>query len=154
MQISVVIPTYNRVQELKECLDSIFIQTLLPKEILVVDNSGRDRNKVKKITEGLKSSFRGKHVSLRYIRNQNLKRERLIESLIRSYGVKANSNFLEHLESSSSLSDFLIRLGMSEIQIRAFLSRFTGLAMRDYQTFKMKYVDNLPLVLRRSPSKK
>ncbi len=70
MQISVVIPTYNRVQELKECLDSIFIQTLLPKEILVVDNSSRDRNKVKKITEGLRPSFRGKHVSLRYIRNE------------------------------------------------------------------------------------
>lgn len=35
---SVVIPTYNREKDLRECINSILIQTLLPDEILIVDD--------------------------------------------------------------------------------------------------------------------
>ena len=35
---SVVIPTYNREKDLQECIDSILTQTLLPDEILIVDD--------------------------------------------------------------------------------------------------------------------
>lgn len=38
MPLSVVIPTYQREQDLKECLDSILGQTLLPAEIIVIDD--------------------------------------------------------------------------------------------------------------------
>lgn len=38
MDISVVIPTYNRPQDLRLCLDSILKQTFVPKEIIIVDD--------------------------------------------------------------------------------------------------------------------
>lgn len=38
MKFSVVIPTYNREKDLKECLDSVLQQTILPNEILVIDD--------------------------------------------------------------------------------------------------------------------
>ncbi|MCM1986732.1 glycosyltransferase family 2 protein [Methanococcoides seepicolus] len=39
MQVSVIIPTYKRVNDLSECLDSIFVQTKMPIEIIVIDNA-------------------------------------------------------------------------------------------------------------------
>lgn len=52
-EISVIIPTYNRANDLKEALDSIFKQTVLPKEIIVVDDSENNetRNLIKSIRE-------------------------------------------------------------------------------------------------------
>jgi|AntAceMinimDraft_18_1070375.scaffolds.fasta_scaffold37916_2 GT2 family glycosyltransferase len=38
MNFSVVIPTYNRKKDIEECLDSILRQTILPTEILVIDD--------------------------------------------------------------------------------------------------------------------
>lgn len=40
--ISVVVPVFNREQLIERCLDSILRQTLLPKEIIVVDNGSVD----------------------------------------------------------------------------------------------------------------
>ena len=37
-KISVIIPTYNRPNELKHCLESIIKQTVLPEEIIVIDD--------------------------------------------------------------------------------------------------------------------
>lgn len=39
MQVSIIIPTYNRVKALDECLDSIISQIILPKEVIIVDDS-------------------------------------------------------------------------------------------------------------------
>jgi glycosyltransferase involved in cell wall biosynthesis len=39
MTISVVIPTYQRVDFLKECIESVLAQTLLPDEIIIGDDS-------------------------------------------------------------------------------------------------------------------
>lgn len=39
MRVSIIIPTYNRPSDLEMCLRSILNQTLLPTEILVVDNA-------------------------------------------------------------------------------------------------------------------
>ncbi len=41
-RISVIIPTYNRVVELSECLMSLREQSLLPSEVLVVDDGSTD----------------------------------------------------------------------------------------------------------------
>lgn len=40
--ISVVIPTWNRKDDLKRTLKSIFSQSFKPKEVIVVDNGSRD----------------------------------------------------------------------------------------------------------------
>jgi glycosyltransferase involved in cell wall biosynthesis len=40
--ISIIIPTYNRLELLKETLQSIFRQTLQASEIIVVDNGSSD----------------------------------------------------------------------------------------------------------------
>ena len=40
--ISVIVITYNRKNELKECIESILNQTIIPDEIIIVDNSSND----------------------------------------------------------------------------------------------------------------
>jgi len=45
MQISVVIPTYNRYELLKRALESVFAQTYLPNEVIVVDDGSSDTTK-------------------------------------------------------------------------------------------------------------
>jgi len=69
MQVSVVIPTYRRVEDLDKCLDSIVAQTKVPKEVLVIDN-GRD-DRTKDLVERRKREFERKRVALNYIRNDS-----------------------------------------------------------------------------------
>jgi len=40
--LTVVIPTYNRCSDLKKCLDSLMMQTLMDFEVLVIDNGSTD----------------------------------------------------------------------------------------------------------------
>ena len=70
MQISLIIPTYNRVRDLSECLESVLRQTVVPNEVLIIDNSDRDRHGVQKLIEGLKSAFCAKKITLKYIQNR------------------------------------------------------------------------------------
>ena len=42
MNISVIIPTYNRYEVLKRALNSVYIQTYKPKEVIVVDDGSSD----------------------------------------------------------------------------------------------------------------
>lgn len=51
-KVSVVIPTYNSWLTLKECIESIQNQTLIPSEIIVVDNASTDGTSAK-----VKSTF-------------------------------------------------------------------------------------------------
>jgi len=62
MEISIVIPTYKRPAELKECLNSVIRQTKPPKEILVIDNA--DDEASKKIVGEISA------VAARYVRNE------------------------------------------------------------------------------------
>ncbi len=65
--LSVVIPTYNRKDLLKECLDSLLDQTY-PKEdyeIVVVDDGSTDG------TEDMLRQMSGEHGNLRYFRQEN-----------------------------------------------------------------------------------
>lgn len=50
LNIAVVIPTYNRCEELSACLDSLYRSTVPAREIIVIDNGSRDGT-VKKIKE-------------------------------------------------------------------------------------------------------
>ena len=54
MQISIIITTYKRRKDLKECLKSILFQTRLPREILIVDN-GNDEETEKLVKENLEN---------------------------------------------------------------------------------------------------
>jgi len=69
MRVSVVIPTYNRAQDLRRCLDSILVQTVLPNEVLIVDDSDRDRDEVIKSVERVVLAFHHKNIYLKYFRN-------------------------------------------------------------------------------------
>lgn len=62
MNISVIIPTYNRVNDLEVALDSILSQTLLPIEIIIVDQSD-DKN-----TEKLSHLNKYKILNIKYIK--------------------------------------------------------------------------------------
>jgi glycosyltransferase involved in cell wall biosynthesis len=45
MEISVIIPTYNRYELLKRALTSVYAQTFLPAEVIVVDDGSTDNTK-------------------------------------------------------------------------------------------------------------
>ena len=53
MHVSVIIPTYNRKHTLKRAIQSVYIQSLLPFEIIVVDDFSTDGSKeiLKKISD-------------------------------------------------------------------------------------------------------
>ena len=71
MQVSLIISTYNRVNSVSECLDSITVQTKLPKEIIIVDDS--DNSEIENLIEQRKVEFKEKTVLLNYIRNEKEK---------------------------------------------------------------------------------
>jgi len=68
MEVSIIIPTYNRTEELKEALESIIAQTKLPKEVLIVDDSEHDE--IQNLVKQKKNEFEFKGVTLKYIRNE------------------------------------------------------------------------------------
>jgi glycosyltransferase involved in cell wall biosynthesis len=43
LTLSLIIPAYNEEHHLKDCLDSIAAQTVMPDEVLVIDNNSTDR---------------------------------------------------------------------------------------------------------------
>jgi len=67
MQISIVITTFNRVDDLNECLNSILNQTLLPIETIVIDNG--INNITESIIERRMDEFKKKDIVLVYIKN-------------------------------------------------------------------------------------
>jgi len=69
MKISIIIPTYNRYIELKECLESIYIQTTVPIEVIIVDDSESDI--VKNFVKQKMIFFEHNNVFLFYKKNNN-----------------------------------------------------------------------------------
>ena len=49
IKISVVIPAYNAERFLPRCLKSIFAQTLMPEELIVVDDGSTDNTDRKSV---------------------------------------------------------------------------------------------------------
>lgn len=82
MIVSVIIPTYNRTRELEDTLESIIAQTKLPKEVLIVDDSGNDE--IQNLIEQKKNEFKSKGAILKYIRNE---KERSL-TIARNIGVE------------------------------------------------------------------
>jgi len=67
MEISVVIPTYNRKKDLNECLLSILDQAHLPMEVLVIDNARL--KETEEVVNSLKENFEKLGVKLEYVEN-------------------------------------------------------------------------------------
>lgn len=61
MNITVIIPSYNRYELLKRALDSVYTQTFLPKEVIVIDDGSTDN------THQIKNDF----PSIKYIYQTN-----------------------------------------------------------------------------------
>jgi GT2 family glycosyltransferase len=64
MNISVIVPTYNRHRELALCLRSLALQSMVPREVLVADDgSGPEtRGTVQQLARELEATFPIKHV--------------------------------------------------------------------------------------------
>ena len=77
MNISVVIPTYNRIELLKRSIDSVINQTIKPSEIIIVDDGSND---------GTEAMVKKKYDSLKLIKQKNKG-----VSAARNSGIKASS---------------------------------------------------------------
>ena len=67
LKVSIIIPTYNRIDDLKKCLNSIFLQIYKPSEIIIVDDSTSEI--VEEYIHIQKEKWLSKKVELIYIKN-------------------------------------------------------------------------------------
>jgi GT2 family glycosyltransferase len=67
MKISIIITTYNRADDLWQCLDSIACQRKKPEEVIVVDNGTGPETEM--LARELEPRFEELQISLRYLRN-------------------------------------------------------------------------------------
>ena len=93
MQVSIIIPTYNRVKALDECLDSIISQTILPKEVIIVDDS--DNNEIENLIEHRKDQFNENNITLKYIRNKKEKSSAIARNIGIEYAAGDTILFLD-----------------------------------------------------------
>jgi glycosyltransferase involved in cell wall biosynthesis/nucleoside phosphorylase len=85
--ISVVIPTYNRAIQVKQCIESVLVQTLKPDEIIVIDDGSTDS------TIEILAKFKEKIIVIKNKKNMGV-------SYSRNIGIKrANSNWISLLDS-------------------------------------------------------
>lgn len=68
MEVSLVIPTFNRERDLREALCSILRQTKLPKEVILVDDS--DNYKTRDLIERMSKDFLSKKITTKYLRRE------------------------------------------------------------------------------------
>jgi len=71
MQISIIIPTYNRINDLAQCLVSLLYQTEKPDQILIIDDS--ESCVVVDYIRKLKNDFRDADIQLNYQKNKREK---------------------------------------------------------------------------------
>lgn len=71
--LSIVIPSYNRVSELKELLESVLAQRDFPDEVLICEDNSPEKNNIKEMVMSLQGQYDEKGILLTFIINeQNL----------------------------------------------------------------------------------
>jgi len=78
MEVSIIIPTYEREEDLREVLYSILRQTKLPKEVVIVDDS--EGNKTRDLIKRFRKDFLAKGIALEYLSKRREIRENLAAS--------------------------------------------------------------------------
>jgi len=86
LNVSIVVPTRNRRDDLHQLLDSILNQTTLPKEVIVVDDS--DYEETRELIEEIRKHFLLRDISLKYLRGNETNRS---ISAARNIGAKKSS---------------------------------------------------------------
>lgn len=114
--ISVVIPAYNSEQFLKKCIDSVLAQTLLPEEIIVVDDGSTDG------TAQFMQDMVKKHTFIQYLFQENAG-----PATARNTGIKnAQGEWIAFLDADDTwVSDKLekqINVVLSDAKIRLVCS--------------------------------
>lgn len=90
MNFSIVIPTYNREEDLKKCLDSILLQSLLPQELLIIDDGELSDDFI----EHCRNKFERVGVSFVYYKkNHEFERRGLSESKNKALDLVSNQIF-------------------------------------------------------------
>jgi len=69
MIISLIIITYNRTNDLKECLDTVLLQSHLPQEIIIVDNGKSDESQ--NLIAASKNRFAENNIKIIFLKNQS-----------------------------------------------------------------------------------
>ena len=90
MSISVVIPYYNNINDIERCLKSVMSQTIIPDEVLLIDDCSRDSSLLTEIIKKYEVELK-----LQYFRNDSNKNG----AYSRNLGVlKANSEYIAFLD--------------------------------------------------------
>lgn len=136
MQVSIVIPTYNRVKDLEECLDSIGTQTELPTEIIIVDNA--NNVETEKLVMHKTNKFKEKRINLKYIRNGGSNSA----TIARNIGIDAaNGEILLFLD-----DDVILDKDFSKEILRVYKEYPNALGVQGYITnMKFNRLSNLIL---------
>ena len=67
--VSVVVPAYNRPEELRELLNSVLSQSMSPLEVVIVEDCSPERNLLRQVCSDFKLLFDAKSINLRLIEN-------------------------------------------------------------------------------------
>lgn len=93
--ITIAVPTYSRPTELCYLIDSVLKSSVLPNELLIVEDNSPDRNKIRNLVECYKERFEGTGCILNYIENKN--------------NIGYDANLRKSIEESAS--DYVLVLG-------------------------------------------
>ncbi len=122
MRVSVIIPTYNRSNDLAELFESLLKQSYKPIEIIIVDDTPNDS--VKKLCEEYKHKLDEQGINLVYLRNP---RERSA-AIARNIGIeKARGDILLFLD-----SDVVLFSNYIEELVRVFKEKPNALCVQGY----------------------
>jgi glycosyltransferase involved in cell wall biosynthesis len=139
LTISVVIPTYRRPQDLAACLDSILGQSVMPLEVIVVDNEAAQSTQT--LVRQYEAKYSECQITLRYLAN---KKNSL--PFARNLGVKSSSGeivlFLD--------DDFILESGYLDEIIRMYEGKPGVLGVQGYvggdasRSYRMRALFFLP----------
>ncbi len=114
MKISIAIPNYKRVDELRACLNSILSQTALPFEIVIHDDASPNQKAVSAVVSSYASSFSEKGVHINYVAaSQNIGYDGSLRKLI-----------------SESRGDYVLFIGNDDFLMPTCISEYMDVVTR------------------------